>query len=196
METALNIIWDSRASLGDHVVVVGAGVVGLLVARLLARTPGIVVTVVDVDADKRAVSEALGAAFATPEAMPRGVDIAINVSASDAGLRGALAAVGLEGRVVEASWLGTGEARLPLGGAFHSQRLSIVSSQVGRIPADRAARWTHPRRLETVMGLLEDPALDTLLTHDVPLSDAPERLPPLLKEGGALAILITYDDET
>lgn len=194
METALNVVWDSRVSLGDSVVVVGAGVVGLLIARLLARTPGMEVTVADLDPAKRAAAEAMGARFTTPDALPDGVDVAINASASDAGLAAALSAVGLEGRVVEASWLGVGDARVPLGGAFHSRRLSIVSSQVGRLPADRAARWTHARRLETVMRLLDDPALDVLLTHEIPLSDAPEQLPALLKEGGALAILITYDD--
>lgn len=192
METALNVVWDSRVSLGDRVVVVGAGVVGLLVARLLARMPGVEVTVADVDPGKRAAAEVMGARFTTPDALPEGVDVAINASAKDAGLRAALGAVGLEGRVVEASWLGADEARLPLGGAFHSQRLTIVSSQVGRLPADRAPRWSHARRLASVMRLLDDPALDALISHEMPLSEAPERLPRLLKDGGALAILITY----
>lgn len=196
METALNVVWDSGASLGDSVLVVGAGVVGLLVARLLARTPGVEVIVADVDPGKRAVAEAMGARFVTPDALPDGVDVAINASASDAGLRAALEAVGPEGRVVEASWLGKGEARLPLGGRFHSQRLTIVSSQVGRIPADRAPRWSHARRLAAVMRLLDDPALDALISHEVPLAEAPARLPRLLKEGGALAILITYGTDT
>jgi threonine dehydrogenase-like Zn-dependent dehydrogenase len=40
METALNALWDSDAGPGDRIVVVGAGVVGLLVAALAARLPG------------------------------------------------------------------------------------------------------------------------------------------------------------
>jgi threonine dehydrogenase-like Zn-dependent dehydrogenase len=195
-ETALNVVWDAGVSLGDRVLVMGAGVVGLLIARLLVRTPGVEVTVADVDGQKRAEAETLGASFAPADDLPSEVDVAINASGRSEGLAACLPALGLEGRAVEASWLGTREARLPLGGAFHSRRLSIVSSQVGRIPAARAARWSHARRLATVMRLLDDPALDALLTHEVPLREAPTRLPGLLKQDrSALAVLITYPDD-
>ena len=94
---------------------------------------------------------------------------------------------------MEASWLGTRTASLPLGGAFHSQRLRIVSSQVGTLPPARAPRWTLARRLSAAIGLLEDPALDALITHEVPFSEAPDRLPALLTEPGPLAIVLTYE---
>ncbi|MCF3932079.1 zinc-binding alcohol dehydrogenase [Acuticoccus sp. M5D2P5] len=194
METALNIVWDSGVSVGDRVLVVGAGVVGLLVARLLARIAGVEVSVADVNPTRAGVTTVMGALFCGIDEVPSDMDVAINTSGNDAGLRTALAAVGLEGRVVEASWHGANEARLPLGGAFHAKRLQIVSSQVGRIPSDRAARWTHRRRLDTVMRLLADRTLDALITHEVPFADAPARLPALLTaEPDALAILITYD---
>ncbi|MBJ3776168.1 zinc-binding alcohol dehydrogenase [Acuticoccus sp. 2012] len=193
LETALNIVWDSGASLGDRVLVIGAGVVGLLVARLLSRIAGVEVTLADADPAKRAAAEAMGAAFAAPHSLPADVDVAINATGSDAGLDMAIAAAGLEARIVEASWHGEGTQRVTLGGAFHARRLTIQSSQVGRIPAARAARWTHRRRLATVMRLLEDDALDALISHEVPLAEAPARLPGLLKEPGALGILITYD---
>ncbi|WMS44104.1 zinc-binding alcohol dehydrogenase [Acuticoccus sp. MNP-M23] len=192
METALNVVWDSGAAPCDNVVVVGCGVVGLLIARLLARTPGVVVTAVDTDASKRKAAEAMGAAFALPADAPEGADIAINASGRSEGLVCALASAGREARVVEASWHGTREAHLPLGGAFHSQRLSIVSSQVGSLPPARAPRWTYKRRLTAALSLLDDPALDALLTHRVPLAEAPDRLPALLADPGALAILLTY----
>ncbi len=192
METALNVVWDSGAAPCDHVLVVGCGVVGLLVTRLLARIPGTIVTAVDTDPDKRAVAEAMGARFAAPDDAPEGVDIAINASGRPEGLVVALAAAGREARVVEASWHGTTEAHLPLGGAFHALRLSIVSSQVGSLPPARVPRWTHSRRLAAALSLLDDPALDALLTHRLPLADAPDRLPALLADPGALAILLTY----
>lgn len=191
METALNVVWDSRASAGDRVAVVGAGVVGLLVARLLARMPGTEVTVSDLDESRAAVTEALGARFARPGALPRDVDIAINASGSDVGLGAAIACAGLEARVVEASWLGAGPHSVELGGAFHSRRLSVVSSQVGRLPAGRVARWSHARRLAVALALLDDPVLDQLLTHEIPFDDAPERLPGLLTSD-ALGIVIRY----
>ncbi|MEM9224854.1 MAG: dehydrogenase, partial [Pseudomonadota bacterium] len=137
---------------------------------------------------------ALGARFAHPADVPVGVDVAINASGTAAGLATAIEAAGLEARVVEASWHGTDQATVPLGGAFHSQRLSIVSSQVGRLPPARAPRWTHRRRLEAAIGLLDDPALDGLITHEVPFQDAPVRLPALLDEPGPLAIVLRYRD--
>lgn len=188
METALNVIWDAGVAPGDRVLVVGAGVVGLLVARLCARMPGVEATVTDIVAGKQDAAEAMGAAFGIAEE----VDVAINASGHDGGLRTAIEAAGLEGRVVEASWHGVGSSTLPLGGAFHSRRLTIVSSQVGRIPADHAARWTFARRLRAAMALLADDALDRLLTHDVALAEAPARLPELMRHGGALGITITY----
>jgi len=192
METALNVVWDSGAAPCDRVLVVGAGVVGLLIARLLSRIAGVAVTLCDADPAKRAVAEGLGARFCGPEGVPEGVDVAINASGSGEGLALALGAAGLEARVVEASWHGTRPASLPLGGAFHSQRLSIVSSQVGRLPPGRAPRWTHRRRLEAAIALLDDPALDALITHRVPFAEAPARLPKLMTEPGPLAIILTY----
>ncbi|MEM0905822.1 MAG: zinc-binding alcohol dehydrogenase [Pseudomonadota bacterium] len=194
METALNVVWDSGASLGDDVLVVGAGVVGLLITRLLARMPGVRVTATDVDPNKARIVGALGARFCPPDAVGEGYDVAINASASDRGLALAIEAAGLEARIVEASWHGARDATVPLGGAFHSQRLTIVSSQVGRLPATRAPRWTHRRRMEAALGLLDDTALDALITHRVPFLSAPSDLPPLMDGHGPLAIILTYDD--
>ena len=39
METALNILWDAAPLAGERMLVIGAGVVGLLAASLLARIP-------------------------------------------------------------------------------------------------------------------------------------------------------------
>lgn len=193
METALNVVWDAGIQPCDHVLVAGAGVVGLLIAHLAAKIPGTRVTVTDPDAGKAAAARALGAAFSAPDAAPEGVDVAINASATGEGLRTALAAAGREATVVEASWHGDHEIVLPLGGAFHSQRLRLVSSQVGALPPARAPRWTHARRLAAAIGLLEDAALDALISHEVPFSEAPDRLPALLTEPGPLAIVLTYE---
>ncbi|RAI04052.1 dehydrogenase [Acuticoccus sediminis] len=193
METALNVVWDSGAAPGDQILVIGAGVVGLLVARLLARIPATTVTVIDRDVAKRPFAEAMGAAFA--ETASGEVDVAINASGSGAALAAAIDAVGLEGRIVEASWVGEGTTAIPLGGAFHSRRLSLVSSQVGKVPANRAARWSNARRLDTALGLLDDPALDVLLTHRIAFADAPDRLPGLLQDDGPLAITLDYAPE-
>ena len=194
METAVNVTWDSGAGPGDRVLVVGAGVVGVLVAHVIAGIPGTQVTLCDLNPGRAALAAAMGAAFATPDAVPNGQDIVINTSASAAGLRLALDAAGQEALVVEASWHGAGDVALPLGGPFHARRLTLRSSQVGDLPSHRKPRWDYTRRLTLALRLLRDaPALDALLTHDIPFDDAPARLPALLAPGAdALCPVITY----
>src|SRR5215467_6009387 len=41
VETAVNAVWDAAPLPGDRIAVVGAGMVGCCIARLLARYPGI-----------------------------------------------------------------------------------------------------------------------------------------------------------
>lgn len=195
METALNALWDSGIGAGDRIAVVGAGAVGLLVASLAARLPGASVTVIDLDTSRQPIVEALGCIFARPDTAPDDCDLAFHTSASAAGLRTALATLAIEGTVIEMSWFGSDEPAVPLGGAFHSRRLRLVSSQVGRLPPARAPRWTHARRLATGLRLLaEDPRLDALITGEVPFAALPDRLPDLLAPGApGIVTAVRYD---
>lgn len=181
LETALNAIWDGRCGPGDRIVVVGGGMVGLLTAHLAARIPGTEVTLVDLDPRCRAFTEHLGASFAGPNDTPSDADIVFHTSASAEGLSTALACAGFEARIIEMSWYGSGAVDAPLGSAFHSQRLQLVSSQVGHVPASRRARWTTARRLATAMRLLDDQLLDVLVAEEVPFSALPEALPDILR---------------
>ena len=193
METALNAVWDSGASTGDRIVVVGAGVVGLLVAYLAARLPGAEVTVVDVAADRRAIAEAFGAGFAAPDAAPADADVVFHTSVSAAGLNTAIDCAGLEATVVELSWYGDRDVPARLGGAFHSRRLRLQSSQVGQVSPGRRPRWSYRRRLEKALALLADPALDALVADEIAFDDAPTALPRLLAPGAVgLAPVIRY----
>jgi len=193
METALNALWDAGAGAADRIAVVGGGIVGLLVGYLAARLPGAEVTLVDVVRERRSLAEALGIAFATPEAAPAEADVVFHTSATEAGLATAIACAGEEATIVELSWYGAGATPVPLGGAFHSRRLKLVASQVGAVAARRRARWSHRRRLEAALALLADPRLDTLLTAEIAFEDAPRLLPQLLGAGTkGLAPVIRY----
>jgi NADPH:quinone reductase-like Zn-dependent oxidoreductase len=193
METALNAVWDSGAGPGDRIVVVGAGVVGLLVAALAARLPAAIVTAVDTDDTRRAVVEALGAGFARPEHAPADADVVLHASATSAGLNTAIASAGLEATIVEMSWYGSKPVEAELGGAFHSRRLKLVSSQVGMVSPGRRARWDYRRRLEAALRLLTDPALDALVEEEIDFGDAPRRLPQVFAPGAhGLAPVIRY----
>ena len=125
---------------------VGAGVVGALAGWLCARLPGAEVTLVDVNPARAALAAALGCRFAAPEAAPQDCDLVIHASASGEGLATALAAAGLEATVVEASWYGDRPPTVGLGGAFHSRRLRLVSSQVGLVPTAAAGALEQPAR--------------------------------------------------
>ncbi|MBV1800189.1 hypothetical protein [Siccirubricoccus sp. G192] len=183
METAVNILWDARPLVGERVLVIGAGVVGLLAAALLARIPGLDPVVCDLDPGRAALVAALGARFCRPDDAPEGRDLIIHASADPAGLRLALARAGFEGRIIEASWYGDREAALPLGEGFHARRLSILSSQVGQVAPAMRGRRSHAERLALALALLEDARLDALLGPPVRFEDLPGALPALLGAG-------------
>lgn len=185
LETAVNAIWDSAVSAGDRVVVVGAGTVGLLVAWLASRIPGTEVRVIDRNPSKARFAEVLQLPFAIKCPDDAGADVVFHASGSPAGLRDALAAAGDESTIVELSWYGDESVCLPLGEAFHPLRLSIKSSQVGRIPPDRIPRWNPSRRMRLVLSLLEDDRLDLLITGESSFDDLPETMRRLSKDPGA-----------
>jgi len=164
VETAINALWDAAPLLGDRISVVGAGMVGCCVARLLARFPGVQVTIVDSDARRKDVADALGVEFALPADAADGRDLVIHTSATSQGLQRSLELLATEGTVVELSWYGDAETALSLGGAFHSRRLAIRASQVGMVSPARRGSRTPADRLALALDLLRDPVFDTLIT--------------------------------
>jgi len=168
METALNIVWDAGIQPGDRVAVFGAGVVGLLVARLATSIIGTDVVISDIEPERAETAAALGLHFSPPDAVPDNCDVLINASASSEALATALDHAGFEARIVEASWYGERYAHLPLGGAFHAKRLSIVSSQVAALPPGKRARWDTRRRMTKALELLGDDRLDHLISGETP----------------------------
>lgn len=173
LETAVNGVWDAALGPGDRVLVVGGGVVGLLAAWLVRDLPGVELTLVDPDPAREAVARSLGVPW-LPRT-PKGLDAdrVLHASGSAAGLKDALAAAGTEAWVVELSWYGDREVPLKLGEAFHSRRLVLRSSQVGRIPPDRAPRWTHRRRLGLALRLLRADELDVLISGESSFDELP-----------------------
>jgi NADPH:quinone reductase-like Zn-dependent oxidoreductase len=196
VETAVNALWDAAPLLGDRIAVVGAGMVGCCVARLLSRYPAVQVTLVDVDAGRADIAAALGVDFSLPADAAGGQDLVVHASATSAGLQRSLELLAPEGTVIELSWYGDREVRLSLGGAFHSGRLGIRASQVGTLSPSRGGRRTTADRLALALDLLRDPAFDALLTGQSRFGDLPDVMARLA--GGSLPALchtITYDLE-
>ena len=192
METALNILWDAAPLLGERILVIGAGVVGLLTASLCAAIPAAEVTLVDIDPSRAGFARHLGCHFALPEQAPGEQDLIIHASASEQGLRLALDRAAFEARIIEASWFGDRRPSLPLGEAFHQRRLRLISSQVGSVaPALRQGR-SYAQRLATALALLDDERLDALVQSRCPFNDLPRRMASLL--AGGLCHVVTYGE--
>jgi threonine dehydrogenase-like Zn-dependent dehydrogenase len=195
VETAVNALWDATPLLGDRVAVVGAGMVGCCVARLLNRFPAVRVTLVDVDASRAEVAAALGVGFALPADAPDGRDLVVHASATSAGLQRSLDLLAPEGTVVDLSWYGDADVRLALGGAFHAGRLGIRASQVGTLSPARRGRRTAADRLELALDLLRDGAFDVLLTGESRFGELPEVMARLAAGSlPALCHTITYGE--
>lgn len=195
VETAVNAVWDAAPLIGDRIAVVGAGMVGCCIARLLGRVPATRVTLVDPEPTRADVAAALGVGFAAPEDAPAGCDLVVHASATSAGLQRSLELLAPEGTVLDVSWYGDRPVTVPLGGAFHSSRLTIRASQVGMVAPARRGRRTTTDRLRLAMHLLEDPAFDALLTGSSSLADLPAVLARLANgERTTLCHTIDYEE--
>jgi threonine dehydrogenase-like Zn-dependent dehydrogenase len=192
VETALNAVWDAAPQVGDRIAVVGAGMVGASVAAILGRVPATRVQLVDVDASRARIAEAIGAEFATPADALGGCDLVVHASATEQGLTRSLELLRAEGTCVELSWYGDRRVAVPLGEWFHSRRLTIRGSQVGTVSPNRPR--THAERLATALDLLADPGFDALVTGECRFDELPTALPRLISgEPSALCLRVTYD---
>ena len=194
VETAVNALWDRAPLIGDRITVVGAGMVGCCVARLLRRFPAVQVTLVDVDPGRADVAAALGVDFALPADAADGRDLVVHASATSAGLQRSLDLLAPEGTVIDLSWYGDVDVRLSLGGSFHSGRLAIRASQVGTLSPTRGGRRTTADRLALALDLLRDRAFDALVTGQSRFRELPDVMAQLAAGSlPALCHTITYD---
>jgi len=194
METALNLLWDAAPLAAERMLVIGAGVVGLLTASLLARIPAARVTVIDIDRTRESLARRFGCDFVEPQAAPHDQDLIVHSSASEAGLRLALECAAFEARIIEASWFGDTTPSLPLGEAFHARRLRVIATQVGAVAPPMRGKRSHAERLSLALELLADPRYDALLEGPTRFEDMPNAMPRILAPGG-LCHVITYGAE-
>lgn len=175
LETALNAVWDAAPAPGEPALVVGGGGVGLLLAFALRRHHDGPCTLVEANAERRALAQRLPwiQRTATPaDVAPGQHAVAFHTTATGAGLQLAIDAVGFEGRALELSWYGDAAVAVQLGGSFHHDRKRIVASQVATIaPSHRAAG--RAARTAAVLELLADPQLDALLGRPIAFADLP-----------------------
>jgi len=195
LETAVNGLWDATPRVGDRIAVIGAGTLGCLLAWLASRLPGCDVELIDTNPGKADVAGEFGVEFRQPGEASAEADLLINASGAPEGLETALSLAGFEASIIEMSWFGDQRVALPLGEAFHANRLTLRSSQVSSIASPQRARWTFRRRMELVLRLLAEPRLDALITSESPFDSLPEVLQRLSDSpGNALCHRIQYTD--
>lgn len=192
METALNICWDAGITIGDRVAVFGCGVVGLAVSFLASQIAGVECVVIDIDEAREKIASRLGVEFIRPDRLAGEFDVLINASGAGEALAQCLDHAGLEATLVEASWYGQRQVTLPLGGAFHSRRLKLMSSQVGQVSPAQRPRWSFARRLEKSLSLLGDDRLDALISGETSFDDLPAHYGRILNDPSTLCHRVRY----
>jgi threonine dehydrogenase-like Zn-dependent dehydrogenase len=194
VETAINAVWDAPPRLGDRVAVIGAGMIGGALARLLASFPLGRLQLVDVNSDRAGLAAESIIEFVAPEQAAGDCDLVFHCSASESGLADGLALLGFEGELIELSWYADRSPRVPLGGGFHARRLSIRASQVGVVAPARRARRTTGDRLRLALAQLQDPAYDVFLTGESAFAELPATMDAIVDDPDALCQVISYPE--
>lgn len=209
LEAAVNFLLDGAPRIGERVLVLGQGVVGLLTTALCSQYPLADLVTADLYEQRRSVSEAFGADVSLDpstvdiaarlrdrseeSAVSDGVDVTYELSGEPDVLDTAIRATGENGRVLIGSWYGTKPAEVTLDGRFHRSRIRLLSTQVSTIDPRLRGRWTDERRLETALSWLPDIDTNRLVTHRIPVeraADAYELLDERPDE--AVQVLLTY----
>ncbi len=187
-ETAVNLVMDGAPLVGERVMVMGLGIVGLLTTALLAQFPLAALVAVDPLPHRRRAALQLGASQTIDPSGPdgpellqetladagdrRGVDLVYELSGQPTALDSAVSLAGFSSRIVVGSWYGTKPATLQLGGSFHRNRIRLISSQVSAIAPHLSGRWTKARRMENAWQLLANLPVNELISHQFPLEQA------------------------
>lgn len=197
VETAVNAVWDAEISGTPSCAVIGAGVVGLLTAHAARNLYNLDPVIIDIDLAKEKRAADLGLKFinASEKSLDEAseFDLIFHTSASANGLQTAIDIASFEGNIVEMSWYGNREVSLNLGGKFHSQRLSIISSQVGTIAKQKRSELTFSDRMKAALSLLNDNRLETLLVPAIEFEKLPDHLEDIFSpQSNALCQVVKY----
>lgn len=199
VETALTAAWDSGASFGDKVLVVGFGLIGSLVARLIDDIPGTEVMIFETDIAKINLAQKLGFQNVinpksdNPKRISPPFDIAFHCSATSKGLQSCIDYTGFESKIIELSWYGSKAININLGSTFHRLRKQLISSQVSNLPMDRKGRWDYKRRKTVVFNLLKNPIFKHHISQTLKFASVPKFFDQLRQgEVSELGVIISY----
>ena len=212
---AMNTVRVANVGLGEHVVVLGLGLVGQLVAQL-ARLQGGSVIAADLKDERVRLAETLGARGlpagpSLPEAVlantgGAGADCVIVAAASKSSGpchaavsmcrdRGRIVVVGAVDLAFPWQQMYLKEIQMFMARAYGPGSYDPQYEQLGRDYPLPFVRWTENRNMEEVLRLIAAGALkvDPLITHRFELDDAPAAYQTILEPGSSsLAVLLRY----
>jgi predicted dehydrogenase len=213
---ALHAVRLARVGLGDRVAVIGLGLVGQLVTRLLVGS-GCRVFGTDPNGERRALAQETGAGVSSAESLAgqvqeatdgRGADAVIIAAAtpSNEPLELAAAVAQKRARIVAVGAVGLNVPRRE----FYEKELELVVSSSygpGRYDPDYErrgedypaayVRWTSQRNIEAVLEQIAARTLDvrSLTTHTFAIEDAAQAYELLGRgDGSSLGIVLTYPE--
>jgi len=179
-ETALNLVMDGAPLIGERVLVLGQGVVGLLTAGLLAEFPLARLVAAEPLAWRREIATHRGITETVDPtdagqwenllASLNGADLIFELSGDMAVLNLAIEVAGFDGRIVVGSWYGAKSQPLDLGGRFHRNRLRLISSQVSTLSPALTGRWDKRRRIDLAWRMVEKLQPQRLISQAFPLA--------------------------
>ncbi len=195
METAVNLVQDGAPILGERVLVLGQGVVGILTASLLNEFPLESLYVVDGIELRRNAINVEGSKLtklAPRDLEPSTFDLSYELTGSPSALNTAIEHTTFSGRIVIGSWYGQKRAEIDLGGSFHRSRIKLISSQVSSISPELSGRWDKSRRFEVTWQALERIQPAKWITHRFSLEEA-DKAYQLLDENPQETIQVVFD---
>jgi 2-desacetyl-2-hydroxyethyl bacteriochlorophyllide A dehydrogenase len=210
METAVNLVQDGAPVLGERVLVLGQGVVGLFTTALLSEFPLEALVIVDrfdlrcqmgmAECEK---SKASSCALINPgtadfqeqvlSSLKQGADLAFELSGNPSALNDAIKLTRFSGRVVIGSWYGEKPAEIDLGSTFHRSRIKLISSQVSTVSPELSGRWDKQRRFDVAWKSLGRIQPEKWITHRFAIDRAADAY-HLLEEypQEALQVILEY----
>ncbi len=209
METSVNLVQDGAPILGERVLVLGQGIIGLLTASLLSEFSLENLITVDPFELRRQMStiERYANHVTSPTTLDsnaadfreqalshlhQGADLTFELSGNPAALNDAIALTAFSGRIVVGSWYGEKHVDVKLGGTFHRSRIKLISSQVSTISPELSGRWDKARRFDVAWKALERIKPDKWITHRFALDDAANAY-RLLDESPQETIQVIFD---
>lgn len=210
METSINLVLDASPLIGENVLILGLGILGLLTTALLQQFPLTLLMGIDLHQKRRNLGLELGAKLTLDaanteldfelkknlhELMQDHIDLIFELTGSPTALNSAIAWSCYEGRIILGSWYGAKHSNINLGGKFHRNRIKLITSQVSTLASELQGRWNKTRRFEITFDMLRKIKPARLISHQFHITEAHKAYELLHHHpDDALQVILTYEE--